>query len=159
MGEAANIRVATPTDRDAVLELWLELIDYHRSLDPDYPGALGIRDAVIDEILRGIEARSCQLLVAERDGVLLGFAFAEIEAETGEVAGEPGPCWVHEIFVASEARRSGIGSALLDFAERFFATRPGGRVVVRVESSNVDGLRFWERRGFAERARILERKS
>ncbi len=41
---AAAVRTASLADRDAVLDLWLELIEYHRSIDPDYPNALGIRD-------------------------------------------------------------------------------------------------------------------
>jgi GNAT superfamily N-acetyltransferase len=159
MDAAADIRAATPADREAVLELWLELIEYHRSLDPEYPSALGIREAVLDEICRGIEARNCQILVAERGDTLLGFLFAEIEANPGEIAGEPGPRWIHELFVAPEQRRRGIASALLAEVSRFFGSHEPGRVVVRVESGNIDGLRFWERRGFLERARILERKS
>ncbi len=169
MPATPKIRPATPVDRDALLDLWIELVEYHRSLDPDYPSALGIREAILEEISRGIQGRNCRLLVAEGGGRLHGFLFAEIEANTGEIAGEPGPCWIHELFVAPEWRSRGIASALLAEADRFFGSRasgrgaPGGgapgRVVVRVESGNLDGLRFWERRGFFERARILERKS
>ncbi len=155
---AAAVRTASQADREAVLDLWLELIEYHRSIDPDYPKALGIREAVAEEIRRGIGARDCTVVVAERDGALQGFVFAEIEPSTGEVAGEPGPCWIHELFVVPEERRRGIASALLDEADRFFGERAQGRVVVRVESGNRDGMRFWRRRGFVERARILERK-
>ena len=159
MPATPKIRPATPVDRDALLDLWIELIEYHRSLDPDYPSALGIREAILEEISRGIGARNCRLLVAEEDGRLQGFLFAKIEANSGEIAGEPGPCWIHELFVASEWRRRGIASALLGEADRFFGSHAPGRVVVRVESGNLDGLRFWERHGFFERARILERKA
>ena len=56
--------------------------------------------------------------------------------------------------------RSGeVAGQLLAESDAFFAARGVKRVSVRVESSNAPALEFWARRGFGERARILERLS
>ena len=50
-----------------------------------------------------------------------------------------------------------MARSLVDAAEAFFEERGGARLSVRVEQLNREGLRFWERLGLSERARILER--
>jgi len=105
------------------------------------------------EIRRGTERQRCRLLVG---GERLGFLFAEVEP-----AGAPGDAspagWIHELFVVPDARGRGIARALVAEADAFFAARGVQRVSVRVESGNAEALRYWQERGFAERARILER--
>lgn len=112
---------------------------------------------IASEVRRGARRDSCRLFVAENDVRLLGFVFAEIEG-AGPGASDPPPAWIHELWVEPEYRRRGIGGRLLAEAEAFFDARDVSRLSVRVESANRDGLEFWGRRGFAERARILERK-
>ena len=105
---------------------------------------------------RGLQRQRCRLLVAEREGARIGFLFAEVEP-----AGTPGEGasagWIHELFVAPEARGRGVARALVAQADAFFAAHHVQRVSVRVESGNTEALRYWRERGFAERARILER--
>jgi GNAT superfamily N-acetyltransferase len=141
-----------------VLALWLNLIDYHRDLSPEYPVMAGIRDVIASEIRRGAARERCRLFVAESDGRLVGFLFAEIEAGAG-LGGEPPPGWIHELWVEPEERTRGVAALLLAESDAFFASRGVKRLSVRVESSNGAGLEFWTRLGFAERARILERVS
>ena len=157
MSKELAVRPARPRDRDAILELWLALIDYHRALDPQYPVVPGIREALREEVERGMLGGLCRLLVAELDGAPVGFAFAEVErVETREASG-PGSSWIHELYVVPKERRHGVGSALVEAAEKFLEKRGGGRIAVRVESGNEAGLRFWSRRKFQDRARILEK--
>ena len=145
-------------DHTDVLALWLHLVDYHRELSPDYPVMAGIRDVISSEIRRGAARESCRLFVAESDGRLVGFLFAEIEAGSGP-NGDPPPGWIHEIWVEPDERIQGVAAALLAEGDAFFASRGVKRLSVRVESSNAAGLEFWTRLGFGERARIFERVS
>jgi ribosomal protein S18 acetylase RimI-like enzyme len=66
---------------------------------------------------------------------------------------------VHELWVEPAQREQGVAAQLLAESDAFFAARGVKRVSVRVESSNAAALEFWARRGFGERARILERVS
>lgn len=109
-----------------------------------------------EELARGIARSRCCVRVAERDGARVGFVFAE--AESASRPGEAPPSgWIHELWVVPAERRRGVAAALLAEADAFFAARGVSRVSVRVESANADALRYWSRRGFGERARVLER--
>jgi ribosomal protein S18 acetylase RimI-like enzyme len=141
-----------------VLALWLNLISHHRALSDDYPVLPGIASVITAELRRAAARDTCRLFVAELDGRLVGFLFAEIEVGAGPSA-EPAPAWVHELWVEPAHRAQGIAAQLLAEGDAFFASRGVKRVSVRVESSNAAALEFWSRLGFGERARILERIS
>jgi GNAT superfamily N-acetyltransferase len=143
-------------EAEAVLELWLGLVDHHRDLDPAYPGSRSLRPALHGELMRALREPRCRLFVAEVAGRVGGFVLAQLDPE-GEDGRAPGGCWIHELYVEPELRGKGVGSELVARAEAFFAEQGVSRVAVRVEALNRGGLRFWARRGFAERARILER--
>ena len=108
-----------------------------------------------NEIRRGSSRARCSLLVAERAGRRVGFLFAEVEP--GGSAGDDAAGWIHELWVVPDERGRGTARALLAETESFFAARGVRRVSVRVESGNAEALRYWSRRGFGDRARILER--
>ena len=141
-----------------MLALWLHLVDHHRVLSPDYPVLPGIAAVITSEIRRARERGSCRLIVADLEGRLVAFLFAEVESGPGP-SGEPSPAWVHELWVEPEQREQGVAAQLLAESDAFFASRGVKRISVRVESRNAAGLEFWARLGFGERARILERLS
>ena len=141
-----------------MLALWLNLISHHRALSDEYPVLPGIAAVISSELRRAAARDSCRLFVAELEGELVGFVFAEIEGGAGPGA-EPAPAWVHELWVEPAERERGVAAQLLAESDAFFAARGVKRVSVRVESSNAPALEFWARRGFGERARILERVS
>ena len=154
MGSRARIRLAATADREPLLGLWLDLVAHHRRLDPDYPALPGIRDALLRELGRGLDEPACRLWLAESDGELVGFLFAEREAADDGA----GMSWIHELYVEPGARRAGIGRDLVAEARAFFAEGGAARISVRVETRNQAGLRFWHALGFDEKALILESK-
>ncbi len=141
-----------------MLELWLSLIEHHRALSPEYPVLPGIVAVIASELRRAAARDSCRLIVAELEGRLIGFLFAEVESGGGSSA-DPRPAWIHELWVEPEHRELGAAALLLAASDAFFASRGVKRTSVRVESSNAAALDFWTRLGFGERARILERVS
>ena len=155
------VRGAGPDDVAGIVALWIELIDYHRSLDPDYPPVPAIRETLRTETLRGLDSEHCEVFVAHSgseggsDG-LVGFLFAEIEPRPGAVR-VPLTGQIHELWVDPAARGSGTGRALVAEAGAFFDRHGGARVSVRVEGQNRAGLEFWHRLGFRDRARIMEK--
>lgn len=160
-GSAAELEleIARRDERDALIELWLELIEHHRRADPDYPLPGRLRETLGREIERSLRSPHCRVWVARLSSELTGFAVAEIETARSVEANRTRTCWIHELYVVPWARRRGIGRALVRSAEAFFRERGGTRPTVRVEARNRGALRFWRRAGYGERARILERGS
>jgi len=150
------VRAARVEDREGLLALWLDLVEHHRRLAPQEAPAPSLRSVLAEELARGIARSRCCVQVAERGGARVGFLFAEVEP-SGRAGEAPPSGWIHELWVVPEQRRQGVAAALVAAADAFFAARGVTRVSVRVESANADALRYWSRRGFGERARVLER--
>lgn len=154
MDPQLEIRRARLSERDAVLEMWLRLIEHHRRLDPDYPLPPGLRMGLRSEIDRGLTRPNCAIWLAQAGSSPLGFCFAESEDPDGR--GDPSSVgWIHELWVEPQWRRRGVAAALLRPALGFLAER-GSRISVRVESANADAIGFWRSRGFRPRAQVLE---
>jgi GNAT superfamily N-acetyltransferase len=152
------VRDAGGADREALVALWLDLIEHHRRLAPDNGPAPALREVLAQELARGLARARCRVLVAERSARAVGFLFAEVEP-AGRAGDTPPAGWIHELFVVPDERRRGVAGALVAEADAFFAARGVARVSVRVESANEDALRYWSKRGFGDRARVLERLS
>jgi len=89
------------------------------------------------------------LLIAERDGSPVGFAFFRIcegdwSFETDERMGE-----LEALSVEPELRRWGIGSLLMEEVERRLAAAGIGFIGLAVIAGNEDALRFYKRWGMA----------
>jgi len=81
------------------------------------------------------------VLVAERDGEVVGFTTAEYEAWNRRVG-------VRHLFVAAQYRRSGIGRALLDHLDTF--ARSAGARCLWLDTPNVNypAIQFYRHMGF-----------
>ena len=99
--ECARVRAARPDDVGVVVGLWIDLIGYHRSLDPAYPSLPSLRETLRAETRRGLQSEHCRILLAEP---ALGFAFAEIDARPSIAA----VGCIHELWVEPESRRRGV---------------------------------------------------
>jgi ribosomal protein S18 acetylase RimI-like enzyme len=93
------------------------------------------------------------VLLAERDGELLGYALVGIEPvaetilddtwRTGDRVAE-----IETVYVAPAARGTGVGSALLDRVDAELEAAGIADVVIGAVVTNADAIRLYERRGF-----------
>jgi GNAT superfamily N-acetyltransferase len=159
MRDPIRIRPARESDRQALFQLWAELIEYHRKLAADLPGTDAGPEALRSELDRGLGSPSCRLLVGELAGEIVGFLFAEVESRVRSGGGRDSVGWLHETYVRPEWRRRGVADALVRASLAWLRERGVRRVSVRVEAANPEALGFWRRQGFEDRARVLERSS
>jgi GNAT superfamily N-acetyltransferase len=94
-----------------------------------------------------LEKDDAIILVAERDGAVVGYAYAGIEPlswkELRDKAG-----FVHDLMIASEARETGVGKRLLDEAIDWLRRQGMPRVVLWTAAPNDVARRLFEHRGF-----------
>jgi ribosomal protein S18 acetylase RimI-like enzyme len=129
------VREATPADEPVLVEL-LKAI-FAENWDRPWPPP-EVTPASFEGKL---------VLLAEEDGVALGFAFGQIEPNKF--------AHVNIVYVRPERRRQGINKALLaEFAAR---ARAGGaeHLTLDVATRNEVGRRVWQRLGFSEWAQRL----
>lgn len=139
--DAITVRAATEADASALAAIYAPYVtDTAISFDESPPDA--------EEMWARVE-RSHDWLVAEADGVVLGYAYA------GPFHGRAAYRWSVEvsIYLAADARRRGIGSRLLD--ELLARVREAGFVqaFAGIALPNPASQGLFESRGFRAAAR------
>ncbi|MFD7509072.1 MULTISPECIES: GNAT family N-acetyltransferase [Streptomyces] len=127
MGADVTVRAAGADEVAAVLAFW-ERAAEGVSISDDPAG-----------VTRLVERDPGALLVAERDGALVGTVIAGFDGWR---------CHLYRLAVAPEARRQGVGTALLAAAEERFAALGGRRADAMVLRRNVTAHRAWEAGGY-----------
>ena len=155
MSSALAIRRATKQDLPALGVLGALLLRTHHDFDPQRFMAPGADPERGYAWFLGTQLSSddVAIFVAERDGTVVGYVYAGIEPLSWkELRDEAG--YIHDLLVADEARRLGVGEALLDAALAGLRGRGMPRVVVGTAAQNETARRLFERRGF--RATMIE---
>jgi ribosomal protein S18 acetylase RimI-like enzyme len=87
------------------------------------------------------------VLVAEKDGAVVGYVFAALEPmswkELREACG-----FIHDIAVDEAGRRSGVATALMEAAIEWLRSRGAPRVVLGTAERNPAAHRLFEKLGF-----------
>jgi GNAT superfamily N-acetyltransferase len=139
---------------DEVESLWRAMHEHHAEVaeacevTPFRPAGDSWQHRRI-EFEHWMRAGEAWLLIAERDGSPVGFAFFRIcesdwSFETNEWMGE-----LEALSVEPELRRWGIGSLLMEQVEGRLAAAGVGFIGLTVVAGNEDALRFYERWGMA----------
>ncbi|WP_330237898.1 GNAT family N-acetyltransferase [Streptomyces sp. NBC_00525] len=121
------VRPAALPDIDAVLRFWRTSAE-GTSVSDDHDG-----------VARLIARDAGALLLAERDGALVGTVIAGFDGWR---------CSLYRLAVHPDHRRRGIATALLDAAERHFAEVGGRRVDAMVLERNERAHHTWGAAGY-----------
>jgi ribosomal protein S18 acetylase RimI-like enzyme len=149
MAPAITIRPAAPADLPAVGRLGALLVRTHHDFDPErfieatprtergYASFLGTQ----------LQEPDVVVLVAERDGDVIGYTYAGVEGfDYMSLRGPAGV--VHDIVVDPAARGQGVGRLLLDAAVAALEARGAPRVVLSTADRNEAAQRLFARAGF-----------
>jgi ribosomal protein S18 acetylase RimI-like enzyme len=142
-----RIRKAYISDIEDIVTLWKELMDFHGKVDELFrrsdEGADNFRQFLVSQH----ESENSELIVAEYDGKVVGYAKLEI-SKYPPVFERKSYGMISDIAVSGDYRRMGIGEALVDEAAEWFAKKNIDRIEMRVVSANSVGRGFWEKMGF-----------
>lgn len=146
---AVHVRRATPADLPALGVLGAHLMRVHYAFDRRrFLAPAGNPEAGYAHFLgTQIDAADATVLVAERDGAVVGYVYAGIEPfswkELREAAG-----FVHDIVVDTAERRTGVAGALMDAAIAWVRAQGVHSVMLWTAAPNDGAQRLFERRGF-----------
>jgi len=146
---AVHIRPAAPADVQALGRLGALLVRLHHDLDPErFIAAAPQTEHRYGAFLgRQLAEPSVVVLVAERGGEVVGYAYAAVEGN--DYMSLRGPAGVlHDIVVDAAHRGQGVGRALLDAALQALAAKGAPRVVLSTAERNETAQRLFARAGF-----------
>jgi GNAT superfamily N-acetyltransferase len=144
------VRRGSTHDIDRLAPLWQALRGHHATL-PSMPPVRSFEDSW--EHRRGqyrawLSGEGHTLLVAERDGHLIGYAMVSLDEgpatwDVGRTTAE-----IETLSVLESERGGGVGRALTEAAAEVAREAGAGAVAVGVAHTNADAIRFYEREGF-----------
>ena len=144
-----SIRPASSADVRAIGRLGAALVRLHHELDAErfLEATSQTEHGYASYVRSQLANRETIVLVAEREGQVLGYTFAGIEGV--DYMSLRGPAGVlHDIVVDPDHRGLGIGRGLLDATLDALAKRGVPRVVLSTAERNESAQRMFARAGF-----------
>ncbi len=149
MSQAPIVRPAQAGDVAALGRLGAFLVAEHHQFDPErfiapVPDMPRLYGEFLESQARGTDRF---VLVAERDGSVIGYVFAGMEGADYMVLRGPAGA-VYDLVVDPAHRRQGIGRLLLEAALENLAERGAPRAVLSTAEKNSTAQRLFEQLGF-----------
>jgi ribosomal protein S18 acetylase RimI-like enzyme len=144
-----TVRPATSDDLPVVGRLGALLVRLHHDFDPQRFIAATPRTehGYASYFGTQLEAPDVVILVAERDGEVLGYTYAGVEGYDYMALRGPAGA-LYDIVVDPAHRAQGVGRALLDATLAALAARGAQRVVLSTAERNEAAQRLFARAGF-----------
>jgi len=145
----ASIRPATPADFAAIGKLFALLVRAHHDFDPKrfLPATSGTAQGYCSVLGTQLDELNSIVLVAERDGEVIGFTYAGLEGKDYMALRGPAGA-LYDIAVDPAHRGQGIGRILLDAALEKLKARGAPRVLLSTAEKNAAAQRLFDRAGF-----------
>jgi GNAT superfamily N-acetyltransferase len=156
-GVIMEIRAARPEDVPGLLAIWLEFMDFHTDLDPDYVRSPDAEENWTRYITEKISDEKFRVIVAVDEGKLVGHAVATLR-DYPPVFTIKHYGFVQEIAVNEKYQRQGIARQLYAEAEKWLLARGVSRIQINVDSLNLPSRSFWNSVGFEPHTETLIKK-
>ena len=147
MASEVIIRKATDEDVSSIVELWKELMDFHKERDKIFSRSATGHERFGDYLKSHISKENSCLFVAEADQDIVGYCLVFIEKYPPVIELQK-YCLVQDIAVTAEYRRRGIGKRFLNEAKKWYCEKDIHRIEARVSTYNKAAREFWSEMGF-----------
>ena len=142
-----EIRKANQQDIEQITNYGLILLKQHSDLDPYFTPIKSV-DKVYRKFLEScLNSDYKLLLVAERDGKLMGYAVGEIQSRS-QIFQITENGYINDVFVEEEYRKQGIANRFLKELKEWFKSKNIKYVELTVHAKNSIGKKTWARFGF-----------
>ena len=149
MSAAPSIRTATLKDVGAIGRLGALLVREHHDFDPQrFIAATPQTEKGYGSFLgTQLEEPTIVILVAEREGEVIGYTYSGIEGT--DYMSLRGPAGVmYDIVVDPDHRQQGVGRLLVDATLEALKSKGAPRVVLSTAERNAAAQRLFDRAGF-----------
>ncbi len=141
------IQKAEYIDLDSLMELWYQLIEYHKEKTNHILITADWKDKKKEELTWIVQNTQSMILVARLCDSTVGYIRGSIRRMPAlydhVIEGH-----IEEIYVQENFRRTGIGVQLAKAARLFLASKGAHYIDIHVDPDNEQGQKFWETIGF-----------
>ena len=141
--------VRLPDDEPHLVRFIAGLNEFEAAIEPDRAVGDDIAVAWLGDLKKRNVERQGRMLIAERDGVPVGWAMGYVSTQDVIVKSD----WrkygyINELYVEAEARRDGVGSALIASLEEYFRSLDLPYAMIGVLAANHAARGAYERAGY-----------
>jgi GNAT superfamily N-acetyltransferase len=143
------IRTANAHDVDAIGELWLQLVAYHRQIDPEnMPESApdGARRYAV-RVGDSLDDSHTRVFVAEDNGRVVGYVMGVIVDMLPETFSAARSGFLADIYVLPDYRGQGVGRSLVEALRAWLQGRGVTHYEWFVAEKNSDARAFWQKVG------------
>jgi ribosomal protein S18 acetylase RimI-like enzyme len=152
-----KIRKAVHSDIRELEKLWIEFMDHHGELDPDYVRSEDASKNWADYMETRMESDSAIVFVAVDGSDIVGYVGALIR-EYPPIFTIQEYGFIEEIAVTADRRRQGIATRLWSAAEEWLRSRGLTTIRVNINVNNPDSQGFFRSLGFTDDTETLLKK-
>ena len=149
MRAKVTIRKVRAKDVPSIVELWKELMDFHKAVDPVFTRCRGGHKAFAEYLSSeyiGADQRAAWVALAGRK--VVGFCMAVIEDNPPVlVLKQHGQ--IEALAVTRRWRAKGVGARMVKRARKWFSEKGVRRIEARVAKANKVSTAFWAKIGFS----------
>jgi GNAT superfamily N-acetyltransferase len=146
--EGVTVRDQQSRDLETVVDLAVISLEWHSKTFKDVSLATGRHD-LLDGFRQFAERSGSYFRVAEIDGAVVGFLTAQLTPASNQSAGARSPTvWIADVAVSLEARRCGVGRALIRDLEEWAVQEGADEVKLRMHAGNEPARQLYESAGF-----------
>jgi len=147
MNEQVNIREAVIEDVPAIIEIWKELMDFHKELDAIFSRSATGHERFAEFLMSNSDKEDSCVLVAADGEHIVGYCQATISKYPPVLVREK-YVEIFDIAVTEKYQRQGIGRMIIDSLRRWYADKDVDRIELKYLTSNKSAEEFWTKMGF-----------
>jgi len=147
MNEQVNIREAVIEDVPAIIEIWKELMDFHKELDEFFSRSATGHERFAEFLTGNIEKEDSCVLVAANGEHIVGYCQACISQYPPVLVREQ-YVEIFDMAVTGKYQRQGIGRMFIDALRLWYADKDVDRIELKYLTSNKSAEEFWTKIGF-----------
>jgi len=160
------LRAPRAGDGDGLARCWLDAGASYAALNPalfQIPAADGLAQTLEDRFLHLAAAEDALALVADADGLVIGYLFAAIEHPSPRAATDASRdagltrLLIHALIVRADSRHHGVGTQLMDAAERWGRERGAAIALLDTYDSPLSVPFYEHHLGYTRRALRLRK--
>ena len=147
MNEQVKIREGIMEDVPEIIEIWKELMDFHKELDAFFSRSATGHERFAEFLTSNMEKEDSCVLVAADGEHIVGYCQATISKYPPVLVREK-YVEIFDMAVTEKYQRQGIGRMIIDVLRRWYADKDVDRIELKYLTANKSAEEFWTKMGF-----------